>query len=105
MTMARRCLVVFALAMISSFNHNFNLLFRSEVSLGGWDVIVDENPSSAILDLRQRLDQANADVLEEIEAVGTTSIMNQRNAELCQERPGQACDPADAGDTGFEGYE
>ena len=105
MTMAMFCLVVFALVMISSFNHNFNLLFRSETSLGGWDVVVDENPSSPILDLRQRLGQANADVLDDIEAVGTTSIMNQRNAELCQVRANQACDPADAGDTGFEGYE
>ena len=35
-------LVVFALVMISSFNHNFNLLFRSEAALGGWDVVVDD---------------------------------------------------------------
>jgi putative ABC transport system permease protein len=105
MTMAMFCLVVFALVMISSFNHNFNLLFRSEAALGGWDIVVDENPSSPIIDLRSKLAAANADVLNDIESVGTTSIMNQRNAQLCQPRSNQTCDPSDPEESGFEDYE
>ncbi|HLF72195.1 MAG TPA: FtsX-like permease family protein, partial [Dehalococcoidia bacterium] len=46
LTMAMFCLVVFALTMISAFNHNFNRLFISDRALGGYDVVVDENPTN-----------------------------------------------------------
>ena len=44
MTMAMFCLVVFALIVMSSMNYNFNRLFLSDRALGGFDIVVDENP-------------------------------------------------------------
>jgi putative ABC transport system permease protein len=103
MTMAMFCLVVFALTMISSFNHNFNRLFRSEGALGGWDITVDENPESPILDLNARLREANSPALSEIEAVGVSSIVSRRNARLCHLTANTPCDPSQSGQ--FEEYE
>ncbi|HEX5139923.1 MAG TPA: FtsX-like permease family protein, partial [Dehalococcoidia bacterium] len=104
MTMAMFCLVVFALTMISSFNHNFNRLFRSEAALGGWDITVDENPSSPIIDLQGKLQAANSSVVQDVDAVGVTSITSRNNADLCEITAARTCDPnQDAED--FNGYE
>jgi len=108
MTMAMFCLVVFALVVMSSMNHNFNRLFLSDRALGGFDISVDENPSSPIGDLKARLQQANAPVLAQIEAVGTLQIKQDRNVRVCQLRPDKPCDPRgalDGGDSDFVEYQ
>jgi putative ABC transport system permease protein len=104
MTMAMFCLVVFALVIISSFNHNFNLLFRSDNSLGGWDIAVDENPSNPIGDLQAELRSANAPVLSDVEAVGISSIVSPRNAAICQVKPDVPCTVPDESED-FNDYE
>jgi putative ABC transport system permease protein len=91
MTMAMFCLVVFALIVISSMNHNFNRLFLSDRALGGYDIVVDENPSSPIGDLQARLAEVNSPVLQQIEAVGTVGEVGSRNALVCQVRPDEPC--------------
>jgi putative ABC transport system permease protein len=105
MTMAMFCLVVFALVVISAFNHNFNLLFRSDSALGGWDVSVDENPTNPIGDLEAKLRAANSPVVDDIEAVGVSSIASQRNAFVCQPASDKACLPTADGADDFVDYE
>jgi putative ABC transport system permease protein len=103
MTMAMFCLVVFALIVISSMNHNFNRLFLSDRALGGFDIVVNENPSSPIGDLEARLQQVNSPALPEIEAVGTVQLMQPDNAWVCQVRPDEPCDPlGDQDGAGFD---
>jgi putative ABC transport system permease protein len=92
MTMAMFCLVIFALIVMSSMNHNFNRLFLSDRALGGWDVSVDENPNSPLLDLEGALAEANAPVVNEITAVGRVRVASDRNSWLCQVRDDQACE-------------
>jgi putative ABC transport system permease protein len=91
MTMAMFCLVIFALTVMSAMNHNFNRLYLSDTSRGGWDIIVDENPSNPIDDLERGLGDARAEVKDEIEAVGAVSVATRLNARVCEERPGRAC--------------
>jgi len=103
MTMAMFCLVVFALIVMSSMNHNFNRLFLSDRALGGFDITVDENPSSPIGDLEARLRQAGSPVLADIEAVGTVQLKQDRNAGLCQVKPDEPCNPrGDQDGSGFD---
>jgi putative ABC transport system permease protein len=91
MTMSMFCLVVFALIVMSSMSHNFNRLFLSDRALGGYDIVVDENPSSPIGDLKAALEQANSPVVQQIEAVGTVQEVQTRNALVCQVRSDQPC--------------
>lgn len=56
MTMAMIALVVFALTMMSAMNANFDRLFLSEESRGGWDIEVVENPNNPLGDLRAALE-------------------------------------------------
>jgi len=103
MTMAMFCLVVFALIVMSSMNHNFNRLFLSDRALGGFDISVDENPSSPIGDLEARLRQEGSPVLADIEAIGTLQIKQDRNAWLCQVKPDEPCNPrGDQDGSGFD---
>ena len=37
--------------MMSTMNYNFDRLFLTDDSRGGWDVIVEENPNNPIADL------------------------------------------------------
>jgi putative ABC transport system permease protein len=94
MTMAMFCLVIFALIVMSSMNHNFNRLFLSDRALGGWDVSVDENPNSPLLDLEQSLVEADSPVVDEISAVGRVRVASDQTSWLCQVREDQACDTA-----------
>jgi putative ABC transport system permease protein len=105
MTMAMFCLVVFALVMISAFNHNFNQLFRSDRALGGWDIVVEENPSNPILDVEGRLTAAGSPAAAEIESTGISSILNERNAWVCQLRSNTPCEPGADLEEDFTGYE
>ena len=104
LTMAMFCLVVFALTVMSSMNYNFNRLFLSDRSLGGWDVYVDENPTNPIGDLRAELTAAGSLAADKIEAVGVTSFVTQRNARLCQQTADATCRPSEA-ELDFGSYE
>lgn len=95
LTMAMFCLVVFALTVMSSMNYNFNRLFLSDRSLGGWDVYVDENPTNPITDLRSALAAAGSPAAAEIEAVGVTGLVTQRRSRLCQPAAGSGCQEAE----------
>src|SRR3990170_3223064 len=96
LTMAMFCLVVFALTVMSSMNYNFNRLFLSDRSLGGWDVYVDENPTNPIDDLKAELTAAGSLAADKFEAVGVTSFVTQRNARLCQQTADATCQPSEA---------
>ncbi len=93
MTMAMFCLVIFALTVMSSMNHNFNRLFLSDRALGGWDVSVDENPNRPLDDLAGDLQAANSPVVSDIAAIGRLQAANSRNSWLCQVTADQPCDP------------
>ena len=90
MTMAMFCLVVFALTMMSSMNYNFERLFLSDRSLGGWDVLVDEHPTNPIGDLRAALTAAGSDAAAQIEAVGTATRVAGRSR-VCQLETSRQC--------------
>ena len=108
MTMAMFCLVVFALTVISSMNYNFNRLFISDRALGGWDVIVDENPTNPIGDLKAKLTETNPAAVAQIQSVGLSTIVGPRNGRVCQTGvEGQSCDPQtpDMSKAGFTNYQ
>jgi putative ABC transport system permease protein len=92
MTMAMFCLVIFALTVMSSMNHNFNRLFLSDRSLGGWDIAVEENPNSPLPDLQGALQDANSPVVGDIDAVGRVEVQNSRDSLVCQVTADQPCD-------------
>jgi putative ABC transport system permease protein len=104
LTMAMFCLVVFALTVMSSMNHNFNRLYLSDRSLGGWDVYVDENPTNPIPDLKAALAQEGSPVAGQIDAVGVSAIVAQRNARVCQVKSGRNCDADNAPKTILNEY-
>jgi len=85
MTMAMISLVVFALVVMSTMNANFNRLFLSEDSRGGWDVQVDENPNNPIADLRQALDQEGSVDTSKFASLGRLGVARPFTAELRQE--------------------
>ncbi len=96
MTMAMFCLVIFALIVISSMNHNFTRLFLGDNALGGWDISVDENPSSPLGDLRTALSEAGSPAAASIAEIGLVETAIPRSASLCQTRPTHPCDTAAA---------
>jgi len=81
MTLAMISLVVFSLTMMSTMNYNFEQLFLSDDSRGGWDVIVEENPNNPISGLRSRLvTEGSAATADEIRAVGRLSLPSAAEA-------------------------
>jgi putative ABC transport system permease protein len=100
MTMAMFCLVVFALIVMSSMNYNFNQIFLSDRALGGWDVAVDENPNNRIDDLRTALVREGSPAVDEIAAVGVTSIATRQRARVCQVEPTRPCSDIER----YDGY-
>jgi putative ABC transport system permease protein len=84
MTMAMISLVVFALVVMSTMNANFNRLFLSEGSRGGWDVQVDENPNNPIADLRQALDQEGSVDTSKFTSLGKLGVAPFSTSELRQ---------------------
>ncbi|HYM15994.1 MAG TPA: FtsX-like permease family protein [Dehalococcoidia bacterium] len=68
MTIAMISLVMFALVMISTMNSNFSRIFLSNDALGGYDVVVQENPNNPIPDLTTAIQRAGGD------AAGVASV-------------------------------
>ncbi len=73
MTMAMIALVIFALTMMSVMNSNFNRVFLTQESRGGWDIEVQENASNPIIDLNQALAGSDVDT-SKFQAVGRIAI-------------------------------
>ena len=70
MTLAMFGLVVFSLVVMATLNFNFTQLFLGQEASGGFDVVVDANPSNRIPDLRETLREAGYDVDAHIGGVG-----------------------------------
>jgi putative ABC transport system permease protein len=81
MTIAMIALVVFALAMMSTMNENFDRIFLSEEALGGYDVEVVENPNNPIGDLKQELDALGHDT-SKIERADKVLMANRQISEV-----------------------
>jgi putative ABC transport system permease protein len=84
MTMAMFCLVVFALTVMSSMNYNFNRLLLSDRALGGFDVVVDENPNNPIDNLTTALKDANSPAVNEITTVAAVSLVGNNRGRVCE---------------------
>jgi len=75
MTVAMISLVMFALVMMSTMNSNFSRIFLSNDALGGYDVMVRDNPSNQISDLVAAYAQAGGDT-SVIASVGNVALAN-----------------------------
>lgn len=83
MTMAMIALVVFALTMMSVMNSNFDRVFLTPEARGGWDILVQENPSNPIGDLKQALNGSNVDT-SKFAAVGRVAVAGSAGNRLRQ---------------------
>jgi putative ABC transport system permease protein len=81
MTVAMISLVMFALVMISTMNSNFSRIFLSNDALGGFDVMVTENPTNPIADLPNALTRQGVDA-GTITGAADLRLANQRVAEV-----------------------
>jgi putative ABC transport system permease protein len=81
MTVAMISLVMFALVMISTMNSNFSRIFLSDDALGGYDVVVTENPTNPIADLKGALAKQSIDT-GPITQVDDVRHANSRIAEV-----------------------
>jgi putative ABC transport system permease protein len=77
MTLAMIALVIFALTVMSTMNYNFDRVFLADSARGGWDVVVDENPSNQIGDLPAALRAASSPVADQFTAQGRAVIAGQ----------------------------
>jgi len=81
MTIAMISLVMFALVMMSTMNSNFSRLFLGDEAQGGYDVVVTENPSNPIPNMKAALQAANQDT-SAIEREDDLRVANRRVAEV-----------------------
>ncbi len=100
MTMAMFCLVVFSLIVIASISHNFNARFVSDRSLAAFDVVVEDNPTNPISDLKGALSQAGSNAADNFDGVGTVSIAGLPRVRVCEVRPSTTCET----NSSFKGY-
>jgi putative ABC transport system permease protein len=94
MTMAMIALVIFALTMMSVMNGNFDRVFLTQESRGGWDIRVQENPSNPLGDLKQTLSGTAVDT-SKFEAVGKMETVGAADSHLRQEGKGTDAKPED----------
>ena len=85
MTMAMISLVVFALVMQSTMSTNFDHLFLSDKSRGGWDVMVQENPGNPLMSLPGVLSGAPGIDTAKFAAVGRVEVAGRFQAEVRQD--------------------
>ena len=91
MTIAMISLVMFALVMMSTMNENFTRIFLSKDAEGGYQVVVQENPSNHIEDLVGALNAQGADT-SGIAAVHQVAQANRRIAQI-RNKPAQGENP------------
>ncbi len=88
MTVAMISLVVFALVMQSTMNANFNKMFLSDTARGGWDIMVQESPTSRITDLAGDLQASGRFDVSQLTTVGRIDIPNLLRAQVRQGNSG-----------------
>ena len=81
MTIAMISLVMFALVMMSTMNANASRVYLGDQALGGYDIVVTENPSNPIPDMTSALKNANVDT-SNILREDDVRIANARVAEV-----------------------
>jgi putative ABC transport system permease protein len=81
MTIAMISLVMFALVMMTTMNSNFGRMFLSSDALGGYDIVVSENPSNPIPDMTSALRAAGQDT-SAITREDDIRLANRRIAEV-----------------------
>jgi putative ABC transport system permease protein len=80
MTLAMISLVVFSLTMMSTMNLNYDKLFLTDESRGGWDILVRENPNNPLPSVQQALEERDAPVAGEIRAEGAVLLAGFESA-------------------------
>lgn len=90
MTVAMISLVMFALVMMSTMNSNFNRIFLGDEPLGGYQIVITENPNNHIGDIKQALiDQGgdSAGAAAKISEVDEVRLANNLVAEVRNDPP------------------
>ncbi len=89
MTIAMISLVMFSLVMFSTMNENFDRIFLSADALGGYDVLVTENPGNPIEDLTAALQAKDfpTDGIAGEDKVAVASRQVSKLAQLNIEKP------------------
>jgi putative ABC transport system permease protein len=93
MTIAMISLVMFALVMMSTMNSNFNRVFLGDEPLGGYQIVVTENPNNHIGDIKQALTAAGGDsaaAAASISEVDEVRLANNLVAEVRNQPPSNA---------------
>ncbi len=98
MTIAMISLVTFALVMMATMNANFNRAFSSDDALGGYDVLVRQNPNNQFSDLEAELQSRSHDT----SAIVTAD--NVRVANLSASMAHQVGEPTTGDNAGFGRY-
>jgi len=80
MTLAMISLVVFALTTMSAMNLNYDKLFLTDESRGGWDVQVFENPNNPIPSVQAAIEPANPEVASGIAAEGAILVAGESDS-------------------------
>ncbi len=75
MTIAMISLVMFALVMMTTMQENFDRIFLNDESLGGYDVVAQENPGNPIGELRVALRREGVDD----SAIESVAVIRQAN--------------------------
>jgi len=103
MTLAMISLVVFSLTMMSTMNFNFDRLFLSDESRGGWDVRVEENANNHIADLDGALRSGGSSTPDQFRTEGRVSLGGAASStEVRQDLNGKFEDyPVVGADKGF----
>ncbi|MGE0687623.1 MAG: ABC transporter permease, partial [Dehalococcoidia bacterium] len=80
MTIAMFSLIVFSLSVFSALNSSFAALMSASGGDGGWDVLTTSTRNSDLTDLSTALKEAQAPVVNDIEATGSTTVFNANSA-------------------------
>jgi putative ABC transport system permease protein len=103
MTIAMISLVMFALVMMSTMNSNFSRIFLGDEPLGGYQIVVTENPNNHIGNVKQALLDQGGDAAAAASTIteeDPVRLANQRVAQVRNEpKPGATED-----DLKFENY-
>jgi putative ABC transport system permease protein len=108
MTIAMISLVMFALVMMSTMNTNFSRIYLGSAAIGGYDLLVNENPSNHIDDIARALDTSGGEGRAAAAAIVTDDQVKQANSTVAEVRmaptPDQSGNSGSASDAKFAFY-
>jgi putative ABC transport system permease protein len=104
MTIAMISLVMFALVMISTMNANFSRIFLGDEPLGGYQVVVTENPNNHIGDVKGAMIAQGGDAAAAAASITEVDEVRLANSRVAQVR-NTPRDGLTADDTKFENYQ